>query len=244
MAIQKRDAATNGTTGLQGSSEAASTVQTRIRDDIIEGQLEPGSKLKIDVLQERYGTSATPLREALVFLSATGLVDRIERRGFRVAKVSSDDYMQIFEARCLLEARALRDSIELGDARWEERIVLSLFHLSRESELEAETGSGLSDSWEAKHREFHEALISGCPSKYILRFCSQLYDDSNRYRYIARLSARARIGAYEEHKKIGDSVLRRDVDASVELLVDHLRRTADFLKDSLADIPNFDGQHR
>ncbi len=55
------------------------------------GRLAPGAKLKIELLQERYQVGATPLREALSLLCATGLVERIEQRGFRVARVGAEE---------------------------------------------------------------------------------------------------------------------------------------------------------
>ena len=52
----------------------ASAVYERLRADIAHGVLEPGSKLRVGAMSERYGVGASPLREALSRLSAEGLV--------------------------------------------------------------------------------------------------------------------------------------------------------------------------
>lgn len=212
-----------------------SAVLEWLRDDIIYGRLAPGTKLKIEALQKRYDMGSTPLREALSLLSATGLVERIDNRGFRVASVSAEDYAEILWTRCFIEERALREAILYGDRTWEEQIVLAQYHLLRASELANPDEPASIENWEKRHAEFHAALISACRSKFLLRFCAQLYDAGNRYRYIARLAPGARAGSYEEHKRLADAVLKRDADVAVAVLVEHFKRTGELLKDRLDD---------
>ncbi len=207
----------------------------QIREDIIRGRLGPGTKLKIELLQQRYNVGATPVREALSLLSATGLVERIEQRGFRVATVSDEDYAEILWTRCFLEERALRESILHGGQDWEERIVLAQHHMLRASETLSGDNPDSIQHWERWHAVFHAALISACRSRSLLRFCAQLYDEGNRYRYIARMAPGARGGSYDEHRRIADAVLRREADTAVTLLLDHFRRTGDLLRGNLAD---------
>ncbi|WP_087001735.1 GntR family transcriptional regulator [Rhizobium sullae] len=205
----------------------------QIRSDILHGALEPGSKLKIELLLERYGTGATPVREALSILSTTGLVERVENRGFRVAVVSPEHYAEILWTRCFVEERAVREAVLHGDVAWEEKIVLAQFHLQREAARLDKKDDGSLRQWEAAHFEFHAALISACPSKPLLRFCEQLYNESNRYRYIARLARGPRTGAVEEHKRVADAALDRNGDLAGSLLVEHYRRTGELLKAKL-----------
>jgi DNA-binding GntR family transcriptional regulator len=214
---------------------STTVVLEKIRNDIICGRLAPGAKLKIELLQERYDVGATPLREALSLLCATGLVERIEQRGFRVARVSAEEYSEILWSRCALEEQALRDSIAQGSKDWEERIVLTQYHLHRASESMKDDAPEALQNWERWHGEFHAAILSACRSRYVLKFCAHLYDAGNRYRYLARLAPGIRKGAYEEHKKIADAVLARNADQAVSLLVDHFRRTGDILRERFSD---------
>jgi DNA-binding GntR family transcriptional regulator len=225
---------------LQKASPASALTSTtvvldQIRNDIICGELAPGAKLKIELLQERYSVGATPLREALSLLCATGLVERFEQRGFRVAHVSAEEHAEILWSRCTCEEQALRDSIQRGDKNWEERIVVTQYHLHKASETLQNGKPESLHNWERWHSEFHAAIISACRSKYLIRFCAQLYDAGNRYRYLARLAPGFREGAYEEHKRISDAVLARDADLAVSLLIDHFRRTGDLLRDRFSD---------
>ena len=79
-----------------------------LRRDLIGGELEPGTKLMIADLQSRYTLGAMPLREALNRLSAEGMVDKSDQRGFFVPALNHGDYLDIQNARIAVEAAALR----------------------------------------------------------------------------------------------------------------------------------------
>ena len=72
----------------------ASTYQ-QIKRDIIFGGLEPGAKLKLDGLRERYHASMSTLRETLNRLASEGFVHARDQRGFFVTPVSREDLIEI-----------------------------------------------------------------------------------------------------------------------------------------------------
>jgi len=78
-----------------GASTLATTLYDQLRADVLAGLHEPGGRLAIEALCERYATSQTPLREALNRLVADGLVQRREQRGFAVSEVSAADLVEI-----------------------------------------------------------------------------------------------------------------------------------------------------
>ncbi|MGY0485733.1 GntR family transcriptional regulator [Streptomyces sp. WG-D5] len=73
-----------------------------LRDEILAGRLTPGQEFTVKEIAEGYGVSATPVREALVDLSAQGLLDSAQHRGFRVHEYSFPDYRAMIEARSLV----------------------------------------------------------------------------------------------------------------------------------------------
>ena len=93
-----------------------------IRDDLLAGEFEPGEKLRIDDVSDRYGVGLSPVREALSRLSETGLIVALPQRGYRVATISSDEYTDLVEMRLRLEPDALRNSILNADIDWEARV--------------------------------------------------------------------------------------------------------------------------
>ena len=93
------------------SSTQASTVYDRLREDLLSGRLEPGRKLQMRFLTETYQTGQTPLREALNRLTADGLVECREQRGFYVASISRNELVELTKTRCWVESLALRESM-------------------------------------------------------------------------------------------------------------------------------------
>ena len=78
-------------------------VAARLRDLIVEGILEPGTRLNERMLCLRLAVSRTPLREAYKVLAAEGLVELLPNRGARVARMSIGDIQCTFEVMSALE---------------------------------------------------------------------------------------------------------------------------------------------
>ena len=206
----------------------ASTVYERLHDDIITGTLQPGAKLRVKELIEKYNTGNSPLREALNRLSANGMVRREENRGFRVPSASTEELMELTRTRCWVEEIALRESINNGGAEWEERIVLAYHWLSRAARNEEGINS-TSPDWEAHHREFHQALISACKSQLLMDFCSELSQRSFRYRNLVEVVEYRDRHELEEHNELQEAALSRNADRAVELLKKHYTVTSEIL---------------
>lgn len=206
-----------------------SETYARIREDVICGKLRPGAKLKIEQLARALDVGATPVREALSYLAADGLVMREDQRGFRVAAISASEFEELLYVRCVVEERALRLAIERGGADWEEKIVLARHRL--QAAPKAADGAA---EWERRHRDFHLALNDACGSSILLRLCGQFFDENNRYRYLSRASAGESRDVAAEHEAIAEATLARDADRAAALLLDHYRRTGDLLRRALA----------
>jgi DNA-binding GntR family transcriptional regulator len=83
-------------------------VATRVRDMIIEGGLEPGSRINEGALGASLGVSRTPLREALKTLAGEGLIDFVPARGAIVRKLTPEAVASTLEVMAALEALAGR----------------------------------------------------------------------------------------------------------------------------------------
>lgn len=210
-------------------STQASSVYDRLMEDILTGQLEPGRKLRLKELIEKYDTGNSPLREALNRLSANGMVVREENRGFRVSPAHTEELMELTRTRCWLEEIALRESIANGDAAWEERIVLAFHWLTRAAQSSQSDVKHTSTEWEEHHREFHLALISACNSSILIEFCSQLHKRTFRYRNLAEVVEYRDRHELEEHDELQRAVLNRDADRAVELLTKHYTVTSEIV---------------
>lgn len=80
-----------------------------LRDEVLAGRLQPGREFTVKQIAEQYGVSATPVREALFDLSAQGLLESDQHRGFRVYEFTVADYRAMVEARTLVMDGVVRD---------------------------------------------------------------------------------------------------------------------------------------
>ena len=85
----------------------------RLRDEILSGALEPGSRLIEEQICQRFSISRAPLRESLRLLVQQGLVEHLPRRGARVTVWSEEDIRQLFEIRAVLERHAITTALPM-----------------------------------------------------------------------------------------------------------------------------------
>jgi GntR family transcriptional regulator, carbon starvation induced regulator len=199
----------------------------RLRSDILVGHLRPDERLKIQALSDRYGIGATAIREALSRLVSDGLVESEDQRGFAVASISREDLIDLTNTRMDVEGLALRRSIERGDVEWEANIVSSFHRLSRAPlPIDPDTHS----AWAAAHRKFHESLVAGCGSPWLLRLCRMLSDKSERYRNLAEQKTTPEVRNVEhEHRELMNAAFERDADKAKRLLAEHFQQTTDII---------------
>ena len=214
-----------------GVATRATSVYDQLRAGLLAGDLEPGSKLAIEALAERYDTSATPLREALNRLVSDGLVERREQRGFVVAGISAEDLAEITKTRCWLEEIALRESIAARSTAWEEALVLAHHRLARTPRSLSDSRFEDNPAWEPLHRAFHRALIGGCGSGWLLSFCEQLADQHHRYRRLSAPQAFAKRDVKIEHQQLLEAAIVGRTDDAVSLLRAHIETTARIISD-------------
>lgn len=208
------------TTMLEGDT-VGEIAYRRIRQHIVNGQLKPGEKLKLNHLKQVYGASVTTLREILNRLAVEELVSAEGQRGFRVADVSDQKLRDLADLRTLLETHALRLSIAMGDLDWEASVVAAHYKLSvLENRLMNDHADAV-EQWVASDWGFHYATISACNLPVLARTHASIFDRFARYHMLA-LDFRGRPAA-EDHVELRDLVIGRKADAAVELLSRHIR---------------------
>lgn len=216
-----------------GPLEAADTLSERaatlIERDIIAGTLQPGSRLGIVDLAQRYEIGPTPLREGLSRLVSRGLIVGIGQRGFRVADVSREDLLDITRMRTVVEMEALRLAVERGDDGWEAGIVAALHQMRRHIERTGIDFREGAPDFDRLHKAFHTSLLSACESRRLLAAHSDLYDQAYRYRRVMMRTFESGEHFVKSHEDLAELVLRRDIKAAQARLQAHLHSTLDIV---------------
>lgn len=214
---------------LEQSKSLTVTAYETLRTDILEGTLRPTERLRITALSDRYVVGATAIREALSRLVSDGLVDFEDQKGFAVASVSKAELLDLTQTRLEVECLAARKAVELGDLDWESKMIAAFHKLSRTG---LPTSPETASVWADAHRAFHESIVSGCKSTWLVRICGLLYDKSERYRNLAhRHTTPAARDTNKEHKELLDAALDRDAERLCSLLSEHFNKTMSIIKD-------------
>jgi DNA-binding GntR family transcriptional regulator len=194
-------------------------VERALEAALVSGELQPGVIYSAPGLAERFGVSATPVREAMLDLVRDGFVVVVRNKGFRVLEVSEDDLDRIFEIRLLLEVpTAARAAAVLTPAAFEVLADLATEIVSAASRKDV---IGYLD---ADHR-FHLELVGSLGN-------DRLTDLVDRYRRQTRLfglgelarTGRLIASAYEHHQLLA-TLQARDAEATTRLMTAHIRHT-------------------
>ena len=213
-----------------GDTELSRTLIERayhqLRDDIVEGRLGPGERLRVEHLRSRYGVGAGTLREAITRLATDALVVAEGQRGFRVAAATMADLEDLTRLRLHIEIDALRQSIRHGGASWRAAVEAAYEQLSS---VEQPLRPEMRPQWEQLNTRFHEALVEGCGSPWTMRLLRTLGRHSERYRCIAiRLGPQPR-DVHAEHRLIYELAMSGQEARAALALEAHIRATPDAL---------------
>lgn len=199
---------------------------TQLRDDIIDGRLRPGERLRVEHLKDHYRVGAGTLREAITRLASDALVVAQGQRGFRVAPVNVQDLEDLTALRLHIEIEALRRSIRHGDTAWRDQVSQSFDALSRLPQPIGATGR---KPYEQLNQRFHEALIGACGSAWTIRVLRLLWRHGERYRRYTMGLAGSERDVHEEHRQICEFALAGQEARAALALEAHIRLTPELL---------------
>ncbi|KUL40910.1 GntR family transcriptional regulator [Streptomyces sp. NRRL F-4489] len=188
-----------------------------LRRALTAGELLPGEVYSAPVLAERYGVSATPVREAMQQLAGEGAVEVVPNRGFRVCEGSPRDLAELAEVRTLLEVPAVvRLARAVPPERWEE-----LRPLAEEGVAAAARGD-LAGYADADHA-FHQALMALTGNRRLTQVAGELL---RRAQWSAGAGARPRtaelLADASEHTALLDALIAREDAVAERIAREHL----------------------
>ena len=227
------ETATTPTTWAVEASRAPRTLAERayeaLHEAIVNGDIAPGERLRIEAIATMLGMSHLPIREAIRRLESVGLVTHVPHRGASVAALSLDDLRQLYEARLLVEPEIIARAAQRF-SREDEAAARAALERQAQAERERATAA----IW-AAHTEFHFALYRPSRAAWLLYVAQPLWDSSQRYRMtIAPLSSeQRRREAHREHKQMLAACVKGDADGAAAILYNHLVKTANLITDQM-----------
>lgn len=204
----------------------------QLKQEIIDGTLQPGQKIKTAHIKERFDIGQSPIREALSRLVSLGLVDVADNKGFRVAPLSEENIRDTYHTFARIENLALALAIEHGDDAWEAGIVGALYQLERvETRQKKEVDL---EQWIGANYNFHIALIVGCNSPVLLDVRKSLYMKFDRFCRLGFQGIQESLtNNHHEHKELAAAVIKRDSKKAQEIMSQHILGALDQVVEKL-----------
>lgn len=193
----------------------------RLKAEILENRMPPGSQSLESEIALRMGMSRTPVREALVQLEAEKLIEMIPRHGVRVLPLSVQDMRDIYEILTVLEAAA---AAAVAAMRPDPGQLAGLERATADMER-AVTDKNL-DAWAAADDEFHRKLLRLCPNRRIVDIVNGVLDQAHRARMVTLRLRDLPERSTREHRQILDTIASGAADEARRLFSDHRRRAS------------------
>ncbi len=195
-----------------------------IKQEIITGNLKPGSIFDDSKIMENLKCSKTPIREAVLKLCEEGYLTIIPRKGTLISNISINDVREVYEFRIILESNYIKNlkNIDIDTLhKWKEYFNCLL--LNSNLELEAPCTDEENNDID---KAFHLFLISQLENNLMKNELTKLMDKSARIRYLSNKENEKRYrSAIEEHIAIIDNLLDNNLEKASELMELHLKKS-------------------
>lgn len=202
-------------------------VAERLRKLILDGELEPKSRINEAELCERFGISRTPLREAIKTLASEGLVEIQPAKGAIVRKFSARDLLQILEVLKTLEQ--LGGRMACAQASEETIAALKAMH----DEMMALYAKRDRLDYFKLNQAIHSALVAASGNAVLVEMHGTLQARIKRLRFIGNEGPEKWAGAVAEHEEMMAALARRDGEALAAAIGKHMDSTLVRVRDVL-----------
>ncbi|BBO73164.1 GntR family transcriptional regulator [Desulfosarcina widdelii] len=204
----------------------ADQVYEFIKKDILEGKLEPNSRLTQEFMGEFYQTSRTPVREAFRKLERDGLVERMPQGGVKVVAISVETIEEVYGVRAVLETYAVELACErISDSELERiaqikknaEAVLKSVDLSKEDKL---------NELLSLNSSFHRKINEASGNSYLVKILGEMNDSVMLGRTAGLRKNNEWSDIWKEHDKLINYLRKKDKVESAKLMRKHIESAA------------------
>ncbi|MEU2280716.1 GntR family transcriptional regulator [Streptomyces sp. NPDC013178] len=192
-----------------------------LRTALVAGELTPGEVYSAPALGERFGVSATPVREAMQQLALEGAVEVVPNRGFRVIVRGARELAELAEIRALIEVPVmLRLACTVPAERWAELRPLA------EATVRA-AGSGCRATYAETDRAFHRAVLALSGNEQLVGIAEDLHRRA-QWPLVGGPLTRGRadlVADATEHMALLEALGAGDLDVAQTLVREHFTGT-------------------
>lgn len=192
----------------------AEQIRKELRDRIVDVEIDQGEKINVAELEEEFGVSRAPVRDALQSLAGQGLVEVKPRVGYFAVELTPKQIKDICEMRKLLESFALSKSIDRVPSNKLKAIREKSLRLKEEDFKYKE----LRDVFDETDENLHRNIIEKANNELLEDFTERTH---NLIGITRHLNERIFV-SIEEHLRLIEAILDGDLQKSKVELRRHL----------------------
>jgi DNA-binding GntR family transcriptional regulator len=214
----------------ESGQSAAAAIEKDLRRSIIELELLPGSRLSEQEIATRLGVSRQPVREALIRLANSRLIEIRPHRGTVVARISAKEMTEALFVRQSVELAVVTKAAQNFDA-WQRKRITSLLHNQEEA------AKALDHAAFREHDEaFHIAIATGAGVGIAWIAIADMKSHMDRVCNMTLQSATDMERRVREHRAIMDAIDAHDMAGAQSAMALHLGSILD-------DLPELETRH-
>ena len=199
----------------------------RLREMIVIGDLEPGTKVPEQNLATKFGVSRTPLREALKVLASEGLITLTPNKGATISQLTLEDLEEAFPVMGALEAL----SGELACERISDAAIGAIRQLHEQMIVHYQANE--MPEYFRCNQEIHNQILAAADNATLTNMYRSLSGRVRRARYVANISKTRWEQAVREHEEIIAALSARNGTALSEVLKRHLVNKFETVKETI-----------
>lgn len=192
-------------------------IATELRHLVATGELSRGDRVRQQDLAEQFGTSITPVREALRLLEAEGLLVGEPHRGVRVASADINQVSGVYVARRLVEPYATSRAL----LRMSRRDISKARFLLEE--MREAVDGGVPSEITVANRAFHFLIFSHCGLPGLVRIIQDLWAGFP-WDILETLSSRGG-ASLQEHDALVNAIAAGDRMKTAAAAEEHVRNS-------------------
>lgn len=193
-------------------------IVTLIKQQILNGELNPGDRIVETKVAKELGISQTPVREAVRLLSGEGIINIVPNRGPIVKDMEEKDIFEIYSLRASLEGLAMRLTT-LHASKEQIQLLVDLYQ-----DMESKLNNPDIDSFLKESLHLHHSIIQFSRHSRLI----QIYDSISfqielANRIIGMKSTKQK--EFDEHKELIDALQEGNPDESEKVMRRHIYRS-------------------
>jgi DNA-binding GntR family transcriptional regulator len=209
----------------------AEKLKQKLEQEILMFNLKPGERLDESKLAERYGTSRTPVREALRQLAAEGFVSLRAHRGAVVAGLSIAELVDMFEMMAVYEGVCAR----LATARASPEELAQIMDAHECCRLASSCEDY--DGYCLANARFHDAFYRASHNSQLIKQAVATRNRLGTYRRFQHRRNHRLRDSFREHDGVVSAIRKGDADEADRLMRDHIAVQSTHITTLIARLP-------